>query len=97
MKNILWRLVLGAPIVFSVVRIILFKKYFNFDTPLYYLIKNKADKARDILESIYYKVYVEEILKDLKYELKSNKIMKGDWKGLFSDKMKYRTTTGILL
>lgn len=90
-------MVLGAPIVFSATRIYLFKKYFNFDTPLYYLIKNKIDKAREVLESIYYEVYVDEIIKDLKYELKSDKNMKGDWKGLFSDTMYKRTLIGIFL
>jgi len=59
--------------------------------------KNKVNKAREVLESIYYEVYIDEILKDLKYELKSEKNTKGNWKDLFSVAMKYRTLTGIFL
>lgn len=64
------KLVIGFPLFTCIIRIILFLTIYNFDTPNYYMNKQKEGKVRQVLESIYYSVYVEEIMEDYKYETK---------------------------
>mgnify|MGYP001321921726 FL=1 len=77
-----WRLMLGLPMVFCLLRAVLLLTVFNFETPKYLIIKGRTQSAVNVLRKIYKEErYVQEQVSALKQDLK-------DQQGSFSGKFK---------
>ena len=49
----LWRILLGLPLVFHGVRAVVFRYILNFETPLFLVMQDREQEAKEVLEQIY--------------------------------------------
>jgi len=62
-----WRLLSGLPIVFHVVRALIFQYVFKYETPLYLVMNDRVEEAKEVLQSIYtanLDKHMDKVLKD---------------------------------
>jgi len=48
-----WRILFGLPLIFHAVRALVFRYIFNYETPLYLVMNDKVDEAKEVLQSVY--------------------------------------------
>lgn len=61
------------PILFSVIRILIFMIFITHDTPNYLVETGQIEKAKNVLSSIYQDQYVQEQMGIIEEEIKSKK------------------------
>lgn len=90
----MWRILLAIPIIFNILRFLMFAFIFRFETPLFLASKGRTGEARASLEQI----YAEKIDRQLKRCVKAAKDQGHlNYFGLFSEAFKKATWATILM
>jgi len=71
----LWKYMYAIPAVVAALQLLIFLTALKFDSPKYYLIKNKEKEAKEVIKTIYKEEYVEEVFEREHQAERSHKLL----------------------
>ena len=97
-SNPYWRLMYAIPILLSLLRIGYLMIYHRYDTPKYYLLNEREDEAKKVLNNTFNEESVEEVVTDIKQQRRNEReiSLKSIWT-LYNSQVKISIMIAVLM